>query len=137
LSTKHRKENPVGNLSDPGKKALLHLCYQAVRETAPKYGCYDSILQADLAEALVSKIEDFIKLDPSKREIVEFRCNDADTYDYLCAILGKLQETLPFMNHFNVILHIERIVVVKKEDMNAAATSDSGGEGGSTDLADF
>jgi hypothetical protein len=41
------------------------------------------------------------------------------------------------MNHFNVILHIERIVVVKKEDMNAAATSDSGGEGGSQDLADF
>jgi hypothetical protein len=126
----------VGNLSDPGKKALLHLCYQAVRETAPKFGCYDSILQAELAEALAARIEEFIKAQPSK-EIVEFRCNDADTYDYLCAILGKLQETLPFMNHFNVILHIERLVVVKKEDTNAAAATDSGGEGGSTDLADF
>lgn len=118
-------------LSDTGKKALLHLCYMTVRQVGPKHGSFDSLTQAHVAEGLADKIEQFIKSMPNNN-IMEFEVQDADTFDYLCDILNTLQQTLPFMNRFNVILHIERLV--REEPKDAAAVINRDREGDSEDL---
>jgi hypothetical protein len=105
---KQRKEHPVAHLSDPGKKALLQLCYQTVREIGPKHGTYDPMAQAAVAEALTDKMVEFVKGQPSKT-VMAFTVSDANTYDYFCDVLDSLQQTLPWMDHFNVVLHMERV----------------------------
>jgi hypothetical protein len=126
-----QKEKEVAPLSDTGKKALLHLCYMTVRQVAPKHGSFDALTQAHVAEGLADKIEMFIKAQPNN-SVMEFEVQDADTFDYLCDILDTLQKTLPFMNRFNVVLHIERLV--REEPKDAAAVINRDREGDSEDL---
>ena len=104
------------SLSDSSKRAILQLCYAAVHAVAPKYGKYDPLGQAEVAEALTEKIEEWCSVEPDKRKIMEFKTSSPDTYDYLCDILNEVQTTLPFMNYFNVKLCMQRLVRVEDHD---------------------
>lgn len=121
----------MASLSDQGKKALLKLCYLTVRRVGPKHNSYDSMMQATFAEALYERIEQYIKAQPSDI-IVEFEVEDADTYDYFCEILDELQQTLPFMDHFNVKLVMNRLIY--REGSDATTAIDGYQRGGSQDL---
>lgn len=116
------------------RRAVLHICYAAVRAAAAVYNPYaDPRAMAEVAEALAAKIETFLT---SKRDyMVEFTTSDADNFDYLCAILDEVHKTLPITQYFNVILHMERVKRVK-ENSHAATTVDSDRQGGPEDLDD-
>lgn len=118
-------------MDDRGKQAILYLCYQAVRVVGPRYNSYDSMAQANLAEALADKIAEFISQQPNN-EMVCFDTADADTYDYLCDIFDTIQQTLPIMCRFNVRLHMERVEVEK--ETHDTATANRHKRGGIKDL---
>lgn len=107
-------------------RAILHLCYAAVNAAALKRNKFDPAAQAEVAEVLTKKIEQWIA--NVNCSVVELNPVDIQTYEYLCDILDNLHQTLPVVSrHFNVKLSIERFDYL--EDHATTATHrDQGGE---------
>lgn len=115
------------------RNVLLHICYQAVRAAAEVHNPYaDPQAIALVGETLAGKIEAWMKTD--RKSQVVFKAEDADSYEYFCTILDEIHKQLPVTQHFNVILHVERLANKENHAQHAPTTIDSGGQGGSEDL---
>ncbi len=90
------------------RRALLHIFYEAARTAAATHNPYaDPATIASVGEALAEKIETF--LTGKGDHLVEFEVDDADTYDYICAILDEVHKTIPITQYFNVKLFMQRL----------------------------
>jgi hypothetical protein len=114
------------------RNELLHICYQAVRAAAAVHNPYaDPQAIALVGETLAEKIEGWLTTD--RKVGLVFQASDADNYDYFCCILDEIHKQLPITQHFNVILHVERLTL-KEQPQHAPTAIDRGGQGGSEDL---
>jgi hypothetical protein len=111
---------------EASRRALLHVCYQAVcRAARAGHSPYaDPQGLAMVGEAIAEKIEQW--LTDGRKDILTFQAEDADTYDYFCAIIDEIHKTLPITRQINVVLHMERLSE-KEKTPYATATIDGSG----------
>jgi hypothetical protein len=112
-------------ISEASRSAILQLCYASAVKAATERGAYDVKQLTTFAETLAWRIEQWI-VGGDHEEIIEINACDLDTFHYLNDILNHLQQTLPLIAHFDVVVTLRRLE--GKLDDNTTATH--GCEGG-------
>ena len=102
-------ENPISrNINDAGRSAILQLCYASTVKVATERGAYDIAQLTNFAETLALRIEQWIG-EEDHQSIVSITACDLDTFHYLNDILNNLQQTLPLIAHFDVVVTLRRL----------------------------